>query len=77
MKMDLALNNLQRLICHKSNQASYSRVSGVIMKCLKKKLDRNYTKMLRAVLNKSKKQYITKRNLNGHLLPISQTTQVR
>ena len=42
------------------------------MKCLEKKLDRNYTRMLYAVLNKSWKQL-----LDGHLPLISQTIQVR
>ena len=37
----------------------------------------DYTIMLRAVLNKSWKQYLTKERLKSHLPPISQTLQVR
>ena len=33
--------------------------------------------MLRDVLNKSLKQYPKKKQLNGHIPPISQTTQVK
>ena len=43
----------------------------------RKRLDANYTRMLRAVLNKSWKQHPTKQNLYGHLTPISQTIQAR
>ena len=42
-----------------------------------KKLDWNYTRMLRVVLNKSRKQYPTKQQLYGHFFLISQTTQER
>ena len=40
---------------------------------MEKKIDGNYLKMLRTVLNKSEKQH----QLYGHLLPISQTIQLR
>ena len=42
-----------------------------------KKLDGNYTKMLRAILNKSSQQHPTKHQLYGHLPPITKTIQVR
>ena len=42
-----------------------------------KKLDGNYTKMLRAILNKSWRQHPTKQQLYGHLPPIMKTIQVR
>ena len=41
------------------------------------KLDGNYTRMLRAILNKSWRQHPTKHQLYGHLLPITKTIQVR
>ena len=41
------------------------------------KLDGNYTRMLRAILNKSWRQYPTKHQLYGHLPPIRKTIQVR
>ena len=48
-----------------------------LTKRLKKKLDGNYTKMLRAILNKSKRQHPTRHQLYGHLPPITKTIQVR
>ena len=46
-------------------------------KRLEKKLDSNYTRMLRAILNKSWRQHPTKHQLYGHLPPITKTIQVR
>ena len=46
-------------------------------KRLEKKLDGNYTKMLRAILNKSWQQHPTRHQLYGHLPPITKTIQVR
>ena len=43
----------------------------------KKKLDGNYTRMLRAILNKSWRQHPTRHQLYGHLPPITETIQVR
>ena len=42
-----------------------------------KKLNKNYTKILCAILNKSKKQDSTKQQLYSHQSPISETTEVR
>ena len=42
-----------------------------------KKLDGNYTRMLRAILSKSCRQHPTKHQLYGHLPPITKTIQVR
>ena len=44
---------------------------------LEKKLDGNYTRMLRAILNKSWQQHPTRHQLYGHLPPITKTIQVR
>ena len=44
---------------------------------LEKKLDGNYTRMLRAILNKSRQQHPTRHQLYGHLPPITKTIQVR
>ena len=41
------------------------------------KLDGNYTRMLRAILNKSRQQHPTRHQLHGHLPPITKTIQVR
>ena len=40
-------------------------------------IEGNYTRMLRAILNKSWRQHPTRRQLYGHLLPITKTIQVR
>ena len=44
---------------------------------LEKKLDGNYTRMLRAIQNKSWQQHPTRHQLYGHLPPITKTIQVR
>ena len=48
-----------------------------LTKRLEKKLDGNYTRMLRAVLNKSWRQHPTRRQLYGHLPPVTKTIPVR
>ena len=48
-----------------------------LTKRLEKKLDGNYTRMLRAILNKSWWQHPTRHQLYGHLPPITKTIQVR
>ena len=48
-----------------------------LTKCMEKKLDGNFTRILRAILNKSCRQQPTKQQLYGHLPPITKTTQVR
>ena len=48
-----------------------------LTKRLEKKLDGNYTRMLRAILNKSWRQYPTRHQLYGHLPSITKTIQVR
>ena len=48
-----------------------------LTKWLEKKLDGNYTRMLRAILNKSWRQPPTRYQLYGHLPPIMKTIQVR
>ena len=46
-------------------------------KRLKKKLDGNFTRMLRAILNKSWRQHPTRHKVYGHLPPIMKTIQIR
>ena len=46
-------------------------------KRLEKKLDGNSTRMLRAISNKSWQQHPTRRQLYGHLPPITKTIQAR
>ena len=44
---------------------------------MEEKLDGNYTRMLRAILNKSYKKHLTKQQLYGHLPPIAKTIKVK
>ena len=44
---------------------------------MKKKLDSNYTRMLRAILNKTWRLHPTKQQLYGHLPPITKTIKIR
>ena len=55
----------------------YGCTSWALTKRLEKKLYTNYTRMLRAILNKSWRQHPTKQQLYGHLSPITKTIQVR
>ena len=55
----------------------YGCTTWTLTKWMKKKLDGNYTRILRAMLNKSWRQHSTKQQLYGHLPPITQTIQVR
>ena len=55
----------------------YGCTTWTLTKRLKKKVDGNYTRMLRAILNKSWRQHPTRHQLYGHLLPITKTIQVR
>ena len=48
-----------------------------LTKCIEKKLDGNYTWMLRAIFNKSWRQQPTKQQLYGHSPPITKTIKVR
>ena len=51
--------------------------TSTLTKRLEKKLDDNYTRMLRAILNKSWQQHPTRHQLYGHLPPITKTIQAR
>ena len=55
----------------------YGCTTWMLTKWLEKKLDSNYTRMLRAILNKSRRQHSTRHQLYGHLSPITKTIQVR
>ena len=55
----------------------YRCTTWMLTKRLEKKLDGNYTRMLRAILNKSWRQHPTRHQLYGYLLPITKTIQVR
>ena len=55
----------------------YGYSTWTLTKWLEKKLDGNYTRMLRAILNKSWRQHPTRNQLYGHLPPITKTIQVR
>ena len=55
----------------------YGCTTWTLTKRLEKKLDGNYTRMLRAILNRSWQQHPTRRQLYGHLPPITETIQAR
>ena len=55
----------------------YGCTTWTLTKRPEKKLDGNYTRMLRAILNKSWQQHPTRHQLYGHLPPITKTIQVR
>ena len=55
----------------------YGCTTWTLTKRLEKKLDGNYTRMLRAILNRSWQQHPTRCQLYGHLPPITKTIQAR
>ena len=55
----------------------YRCTTWTLTKRMEKKLDSNYTRMLRAIMNKSWRQHPTKQQLYGHLPPITKTIKVR
>ena len=55
----------------------YGCTTWTLTKRLEKKLDGYYTRMLRAILNKSGRQHPTRHQLYGPLSPITKTIQVR
>ena len=55
----------------------YGYTTWTLTKQPEKKLDDNYTRILRAILNKSWRRHSTKHHLYGHLPSITKTIQVR
>ena len=55
----------------------YGCTTWTLTKRLENKLDSNYTRMLRAILNKSWRQHPTRHQLYGHRPPTTKTIQVR
>ena len=55
----------------------YRCTTWTLTKRLEKKLNGNYTRMLRAILSKSWRQHPTRHQLYGHLPPITKTIQAR
>ena len=55
----------------------YGCTTWTLTKRMEKKLNGNYTRMLRAILNKSWRQNPTRHQLYGHLPPIRKTIQIR
>ena len=55
----------------------YGGTTWTLAKRLEKKLDGNYSRILREILNKSWRQHPTRHQLYGHLPPITKTIQVR
>ena len=55
----------------------YGCTTWTLTKRVEKKLDCNYSRMLRVILNKSWRQYPTKKQLYGRLPPITKTIKIR
>ena len=55
----------------------YGCTAWTLTKRIEKRLDGNYARMLRAILNKSWRQHPTKQQLYGHLPPITETIKDR
>ena len=55
----------------------YGCITRMLTKRLEKKQDGNYTRMFRAIFNKSLRQHPTKHQLYGHQPPITKTIPVR
>ena len=55
----------------------YGCTTWTLTKRMEKRLDGNYTKMRRAILNKSWRQHTTKQQRYGHLPPITKTIKIR
>ena len=55
----------------------YEWTTWTLTKRMEEELDGNYTRMLKAILNKSWRQHRTKQQLYGHLPLITKTIQVR
>ena len=68
---------LGRWTCLLVSESFCGCTTWTLTKQREKKIDGNYTKMLRAILNKLWKQRPTKHQLYGHLPPITKTIQVR
>ena len=77
-KSDLT-NKMKRSFFHAAvvSIMLYGCTTWSLTKRMEKKLDGNYTRMLRAILNKSWRQRPTKQQLYGHLPPNPKTIQVR
>ena len=55
----------------------YGFTTWTLTKRIEKKLDGNYTRMLRAILNKSWRQHSRKQQLYGYQPPITETIKIR
>ena len=55
----------------------YGCTTWTLTKRLEKKLNGNYTRMLRTILNKFRRQHPTRHQLYDHLPPITKTIQAR
>ena len=55
----------------------YGCTPWMLINWLEKNLDNNYTRMLRAILNRSWRQHTTKQQLYSHLPSVTKTIQIR
>ena len=73
----LSMGQMELNCVLKLNWIAWNRTVLTLTKRLERKLDGNYIRMLRAVLNKSWWQHPTRLQLYRHLPPITKTIQVR
>ena len=72
----LVLSN-DEFCCYVNMSHVYLLLNNNLCYLNRKKLDSNYTRILRAIFNKSWRQHPTKHQLYGHLPPITKIIQVR
>ena len=77
IRLSLRKNATRKATTKHYDWALLNNTTWTLTKRLEKKLDGNYTRMLRAILNKSWQQHPTRHQLYGHLPPITKTIQVR
>ena len=70
-------SDLIKLNAVSSKQRLCRYTTWMLTKWLEKKLDGNYTRILRAILNKSWQQHLTRHQLYGHRPPITKTIRAR
>ena len=75
-KSDLT-DKMKRIFFPSSSRVDTRCTIWTLSKRVEKKLDGNYTKMLRAILNKSWRQHPTKHQMYGYLPPTTKTIIVR
>ena len=75
-KSDLT-DTIKRRFFQAASILLYGCTTWALTKHMEKKLEGNYTRMLRAILNKSWRQHPTRQQMYGHQRPITKTIKIR